>query len=53
MGDKMLDTITFKTELNELLTLEEVVVLFDTIKKKSEMKKLLLCLLTVMKLKKH
>lgn len=32
----MLDTITFKTELSDLLTLEEVVVLFDTIKKKSE-----------------
>lgn len=32
----MLETITFKTELSDLLTLEEVVVLFDTIKKKSE-----------------
>ena len=35
----MLDTITFKTELSDLLTLEEVVVLFDTIKKKSEIEK--------------
>ena len=32
----MLKTITFKTELGELLTLEEVAVLFDSIKSKSQ-----------------
>lgn len=32
----MLKTITFKTELGELLTLEEVAVLFDSIKTKSQ-----------------
>ena len=31
----MLDTITFKTELGDILTLEEVVILFDSIKNKS------------------
>ena len=32
----MLDSITFKTDISEILTLEEVAVLFDSIKKKSE-----------------
>lgn len=32
----MLNTITFKTELGELLTLEEVAILFDSIKNKSQ-----------------
>ena len=31
----MLETITFKTELSDILTLEEVVILFDSIKNKS------------------
>jgi DNA repair ATPase RecN len=31
----VLDTITFKTELGDILTLEEVVILFDSIKNKS------------------
>ena len=30
----MLNEITFKTELSEILTIEEVAVLFDTLKKK-------------------
>ena len=34
--DRMLKSITFKTELGELLTLEEVAVLFDSIKSKSQ-----------------
>lgn len=33
----MLETITFKTELSDILTLEEVVILFDSIKNKSHM----------------
>lgn len=33
----MLNTITFKTELSDILTLEEVVILFDSIKNKSQM----------------
>lgn len=33
----MLETITFKTELSDILTLEEVVILFDSIKNKSQM----------------
>ena len=32
----MLKTITFKTELSDILTLEEVVILFDSIKNKSQ-----------------
>lgn len=32
----MIESITFKTELGEIITLEEVVILFDSIKSKSE-----------------
>ena len=32
----MIESITFKTELGEIKTLEEVVILFDSIKSKSE-----------------
>ena len=33
---KLIESITFKTELGEIITLEEVVILFDSIKSKSE-----------------
>lgn len=41
----MLNTITFKTELSDILTLEEVVVLLDSVKSKSELEMISLSIL--------
>ena len=41
----MLNTITFKTELSDIMTLEEVVVLLDSVKSKSELEMISLSIL--------
>ena len=41
----MLDTITFKTELSDIMTLEEVVILLDAVKSKSELEMISLSIL--------
>lgn len=41
----MLNTITFKTELSDIMTLEEVVILLDSVKSKSELEMISLSIL--------